>query len=296
MDVTYTTLVETHELDRLLDRDGVVIIDCRHSLADPSRGAQQYRDGHIPGAWFLHLDRDLSGPTTGSNGRHPLPDPRRLAARLGEIGVGPGVQVVAYDEANCMVSVRVWWLLNWLGHPDVAVLNGGFSRWLSEARPVTTDLPATPAARRFAVSLSMPTVDADYVLGHLHRPDITIVDARGADRYRGENETIDPVAGHIPGSFNRPFADNLAADGRFKPIAQLRDEFTRLLRGRDPATVVHSCGSGVSACHNILAMKMIGMDAALTLYPGSWSHWCGDPTRPTATGDDDHAGPSQLES
>lgn len=278
----YTTLIEAGELAELLGKPDTVLIDCRHSLADTALGERQYRAGHIRGAHFMHLDRDLSGPMTGTNGRHPLPDPEAMAERFGRLGIGPGVQVVACDEANAMVAVRVWWLLNWLGHPEVAVLNGGLAAWSAAGLPVTTDPPAEPVPRSWKPGLSLPTVDAAQVLARLARPETNLLDARSAERFRGENETIDPVAGHIPGSLNRPWPDNLAPDFRFKPGRRLRKEFLAVLAGRDPRSVVHLCGSGVSAAHNVLAMRIAGFEGAETLYPGSWSEWCSDPSRPVA--------------
>jgi len=278
----YTTLIEAGELAELLDEPDRVLIDCRHSLADTALGERQYRAGHIRSAHFMHLDRDLSGPMTGTNGRHPLPDPQAMAERFGRLGIGPGVQVVACDEANAMVAVRVWWLLNWLGHPEVAVLNGGLAAWTAAGLPVTTDPPAEPVPLSWTPGLSLPTVDAAQVLNRLASVGMNLLDARSADRFRGENETIDPVAGHIPGSLNRPWPDNLAADSRFKPALRLREEFLAVLAGRDPRSVVHLCGSGVSAAHNILAMRIAGFEGTDTLYPGSWSEWCSDPARPVA--------------
>jgi thiosulfate/3-mercaptopyruvate sulfurtransferase len=278
----YTTLIEAGELAERLDEPDTVLIDCRHSLADTALGERQYRTGHIRGAHFMHLDHDLSGPMTGTNGRHPLPDPQAMAERFGRLGIGPGVQVVACDEANAMVAVRVWWLLNWLGHPEVAVLNGGLAAWTAAGLPVNTDPPAEAVPRSWTPGLSLPTVDAAQVLDRLASAGMSLLDARSADRFRGENETIDPVAGHIPGSLNRPWADNLAAESRFKPARRLREEFLAVLAGRDPRSVVHLCGSGVSAAHNILAMRIAGFEGAETLYPGSWSEWCSDPARPVA--------------
>ena len=278
----YTTLIEAGELAGLLGKPDMVLIDCHHSLADTALGERQYLAGHIRGAHFMHLDRDLSGPMTGTNGRHPLPDPEEMAERFGRLGIGPGVQVVACDEANAMVAVRVWWLLNWLGHPEVAVLNGGLAAWSAAGLPVTADPPAEPVSRSWKPGLSLPTVDAAQVLNRLAGSGMNLVDARSAERFRGENETIDPVAGHIPGSLNRPWLDNLAPDLRFKPARRLREEFLAVLAGRDARSIVHLCGSGVSAAHNILAMRIAGFEGAETLYPGSWSEWCSDASRPVA--------------
>jgi thiosulfate/3-mercaptopyruvate sulfurtransferase len=281
----YSTLIESHELEPLLKRRNSVLFDCRFSLADPGLGERQYRESHISGAHYLHLDRDLSGPVTGQNGRHPLPDSDEFAARLAQLGVAAGVQVIAYDQDNSMLGARVWWMLQWLGHEAAAVLNGGFARWTAEGRPVTATVPALPAPRKkWWPHIAMRTVDANYIQRHLQPPEMTIVDGRAADRFRGENEPVDSIAGHIPGALNRPYTANLGCDGRFKPASELRAEFLELLAGRDPATVVHQCGSGVSACHNLLAMRLAGLSKAATLYPGSWSEWCSDPARPVAKG------------
>jgi thiosulfate/3-mercaptopyruvate sulfurtransferase len=284
MSQRYTTLIEAAQLRALIDEPDLVLIDCRHSLADTSLGERQYRAGHIPGARFLHLDRDLSGTMTGANGRHPLPHPDAMRLRFGQLGIGPGAQVIAYDEGNSMVSVRVWWLLNWLGHPEVAVLNGGLATWTAAGLPLTADAPADPMPRSWKHRLSLPTVDAGQVLSRLGSPGLTLIDARSAERFRGENETIDPVAGHIPESLNRPYLDNLGPDFRFKSAKKLRAEFLAVLDGRNADRVVHLCGSGVSAAHNILAMRIAGFAGGETLYPGSWSEWCSDPARPVATG------------
>jgi thiosulfate/3-mercaptopyruvate sulfurtransferase len=257
------------------------IVDCRHDLTDTGAGERAYRDGHIPNAHFLHLDRDLSGPKTGKNGRHPLPDPETLARRLGHIGISNATQVIAYDDSGGMFAARLWWLLRWLGHDNVAVLDGGLSAWRKAGLPLTDEAPVSSPAR-FDWKLAQPTVKADDLQLLLHSPDILIVDARAPDRFRGENETLDPVGGHIPGAVNRFFKDNLAADGRFKPAAQLRSEWDTVLNGRRAAAVVNQCGSGVTACHNLLAMEIAGLHGA-RLYPGSWSEWCSDPARPKAT-------------
>jgi thiosulfate/3-mercaptopyruvate sulfurtransferase len=278
-----TTLISTAELARHLDQvdhGGWVIFDCRHELASPAAGAQAYLQSHIPGAQFMHVDRDLSAAPNGRNGRHPLPDPGLFAAKLSAAGVDASSQVVAYDAAGGMFAARLWWMLRWLGHDRVAVLDGGWRQWQSEQRPTSSAQPA-PKPARFAAQPRALTVDTAAVQENLQRKERLLLDARGADRFRGENETLDPVGGHIPGAANRPFRDNLDAAGRFKPAAQLRAEFAAVLGAHAPAAVIHQCGSGVSACHNILAMEVAGMEGSL-LYPGSWSEWCADPSRPVA--------------
>jgi thiosulfate/3-mercaptopyruvate sulfurtransferase len=278
----HTTLISTAELALHVDDPVWVVFDCRHDLANPDSGARAYATAHIPGARFLHLDRDLAAPTTGKNGRHPLPDPQAFMRTLGAAGVDSSKQVVAYDASTGVYAARLWWMLRWVGHENVAVLDGGYAKWTDEARPVTNAVPQ-PAPARFAGEPRKVYVDADDVLRSLGRPGRILVDARAPDRHRGENETLDPVGGRIPGSLNRFFRDNLDSRGCFKPAAELRQAFTALLGEAPPDTVVHSCGSGVSACHNLIAMEIAGLYGS-RLYPGSWSEWCSDPSRPIETG------------
>jgi len=278
----FTTLIQPADLQTLVDNNAVCLIDCRHDLGNPDAGRHAYAEGHLPAAHFLHLDEDLSGVKNGRNGRHPLPDPAQLAARLGILGIRAGMQVVAYDDSGGMFAARLWWLLRWLGHPQVAVLDGGVSAWRGAGLPLTQDIPVKNPVD-FPYRIGLPTVSADDVLQSLSSSDSVLIDARAPDRFRGENETLDPVAGHIPGALNRFFRDNLAADGRFKPAAQLRAEFTELLQQRLDRRVIQQCGSGVTACHNLLAMEIAGLDGSI-LYPGSWSEWCSDPTRPMVVG------------
>ena len=277
----YTTLVDGATLQQHLDDPEWCVVDLRHQLADTGYGERAYAASHIRGAIFLHLDRDLSGPMTGTNGRHPLPDAERLKARLGAVGIGNDTQVVVYDDAQGMIAGRLWWLLRWLGHTRVAFLDGGFPLWQAEGRPVDAVLPSR-APTRFAGSPDpRMVVDAATLLASLESPELCLIDARGPDRFRGENEAIDPVGGHIPGARNRFFKDNLEADGRFKPAALLRAEYLALMAGAVPAQVVAQCGSGVSACLDLLAMEIAGLHGA-RLYAGSWSEWCSDPARPVA--------------
>ncbi len=278
--MSYTTLVDAATLAAHLDDPAWLVVDVRHQLADTAYGDRVYAEGHIPGAAFLHCDRDLSGPVTGSNGRHPLPAPEKLAARLGEIGIGPQTQVVVYDDAQGMIAGRLWWLLRWLGHENVAVLDGGLQAWQAANGALTAELPRHRPAS-FVAKLGDTMVDADHVQSFLQTSRMYLIDARSPDRYRGENETIDPVGGHIPGAVNRFFRENLQADGRFKPAAALRAEWLAVLAGAAPEQVVHQCGSGVSACHNMLAMEIAGLSGS-RLYAGSWSEWCADCRRPVA--------------
>lgn len=274
------TLVDDADLAAHLDDPDWRVFDCRHLLNDPEAGSRAYAAGHLPGAFFLHLDRDLSGLTTGRNGRHPLPDPLRLTATLSLAGVSATTQVVAYDDSGGMFACRLWWLLRWLGHDQVAVLDGGLARWLANGRPLTSDPPrSSPGV--MTVAQRDWVVSGDEVLADLPVGRFCLVDARSPDRFRGENETLDRVGGHIPGARNRFFRDNLDADGCFRPTAELRREFLTVLAGRSPQEVVMSCGSGVTACHNLLAMEIAGLSGA-RLYAGSWSEWCGDPARPVA--------------
>jgi thiosulfate/3-mercaptopyruvate sulfurtransferase len=260
-------------------------IDCRFDLTRPEAGRADYLQAHIPGARYLHLDEDLAGARNGRNGRHPLPDPQRLADRLGENGVSADTQVVAYDAQGGLFAARLWWLLRWLGHDKAAVLDGGWQAWQAAQQPVESGDARLATPAHSDVQLRPLAAHIDEVLVCLHTPRMQIVDARSADRFRGENETLDPIGGHIPGARNRFFKTNLQADGRFKPAEVLRDEWQSLLAGSLPGAIVHQCGSGVSACHNLLAMEIAGLHGS-RLYPGSWSEWCADPARPVARGTD----------
>lgn len=277
--MSFTTLVTCEELaSHEGDRDWR-IFDCRHQLSDVGYGERVYAQGHLPGAFFMHLDRDLSGPMNGRNGRHPLPDPRALADKLGKAGVSDRTQIVAYDDDGAMVAGRLWWLSRWLGHDRVAVLDGGIQQWVREGRPLTVEVPRASATSLEVALRSEWVVGVDEVEANIGKDDFLVVDARGPDRFRGENETIDPVGGHIPGARNRFFRDNLDKEGRFRPAAQLREDFADVLDRFAPERAVMQCGSGVTACHNLLAMEIAGLCGA-RLYAGSWSEWCSDPSRP----------------
>lgn len=259
------------------------VFDCRHDLKNTEYGRQAYARGHIPGALFLHLDEDLSGVKDGCNGRHPLPDAESFARRMSACGVDAATQVVAYDNEGGIFASRLWWMLRWLGHDKVAVLDGGLAGWKRSKRALEETLPVV-APREFRAQPQNMTVGAGQVLADLQSHRMLILDARSPERFRGENETLDPVGGHIPGALNRFYFDNLDDDGCFfKPVKELRAEFTALLAGRSAAQVVQQCGSGVTACHNLLAMELVGLSGS-KLYPGSWSEWCADPSRPVATG------------
>ena len=283
-------LIAPAELAAHLENPDWVSIDCRFDLARPDWGAEAYAAGHIPRALYAHLDRDLSGPHTAAGGRHPLPEPAALAATLGRFGVDSTVQVIAYDQGPGAYAARLWWLLRWLGHDRVAVLDGGFAAWREAGLAVSTS-PSSRAARTFqarpasARVVTTEALAAALAAGRVARGDPLLVDARSADRFAGENETIDPVAGHVPGAHNHPYAGNLDARGRFLPPAQLRSAWLKTLRGQEPGALVAMCGSGVTACHNLLALEVAGLSGA-QLYAGSWSEWIRDPTRAVARGAD----------
>ena len=259
-----------------------VILDASFDLADPGAGERQFAAGHVPGSRYVHLDRDLAGTKTGRNGRHPLPDRAAFARTVGRLGIRPDTPVVALDAQGGVYAARLWWMLRWLGHETVAVLDGGLQAWKQSGGALSTDTAFMDEAPAYPERPSLaPMVGTDAVAG---RPAGTaVVDARAPERFRGETEPLDRVAGHIPGALNRFFKANLDARGRFRPADELRREFSALLGTRTPADIIHSCGSGVTACHNLLAMEHAGL-AGSALYPGSWSEWSSDPARPVATG------------
>ena len=268
----------------------LLLCDCTFDLADPAAGARLHAQRHLPGAIHIHLETDLAAPKLAGagRGRHPLPDPDAFASRLRQLGFADGLPVVAYDDSGGMYAARLWWMLSWLGHGAVQVLDGGVAAWVAAGGALSAGAPAaappSTAAGQFTRRPPLVTqVDFAGLLANLGRPPRLIVDARAPDRFRGENETLDPVGGHIPGAANRFFRDNLAADGCFKPAQQLRAEWQALLAGRVAADVVAQCGSGVTACHNLLALEAAGLPGA-ALYPGSWSEWCAQAHAPVATG------------
>jgi thiosulfate/3-mercaptopyruvate sulfurtransferase len=281
--MSFPPLLDAETLTAHLDDPDWAVFDCRFALADPHAGAVQYAAGHIPGAVHLDLERDLAGPRAPGGGRHPLPDPDALGQRLGALGVGPDTQVVCYDGGELAYAARAWWLLRWLGHVRVAVLDGGFALWHDQGRPVSTERPLRRAPARFPVRARADLLaDAAQILAGLGAGTL-LVDARAPERFRGEREPLDPAAGHIPGAVNRPASTNLAPGGHLKPGTVLAHELRALLAGRAPEQVVCYCGSGVSACLNLLALEIAGMPGA-KLYPGSWSEWCADPARPVERG------------
>lgn len=276
------TIVSVNELAAHLGDPQWVIVDCRHLLQDFDAGRRLYEAAHIPGAFFASAEEDLAGPKTGSNGRHPLPDPERFAAFLHELGVNDDTQLVAYDAGGDMFAARFWFLARYIGHDAVAVLDGGFFAWSSMGKPIATQVPVRPGNGTItARPRPESAVNAGDVLRSLATRKFALLDARGADRFAGQNETIDPIGGHIPGAINRPYRANYTGPfGQFKPPAQLREEFEAL--GIPPERIVHQCGSGVSATVNMLAMEMAGLGGT-RLYPGSWSEWVADPSRPIVT-------------
>jgi len=281
----HQTLISAADLAAHIDDPAWVVVDCRHDLMNLAAGRGAYASGHLPGAVFADIETVLSGARNDADGvflgRHPLPDREVLAEALRDFGIDDTTQVVAYDAHGGMFAARLWWLLRWLGHEAVAVLDGGMAAWEAAGQPLTTEVRTRPRGALSVRAPFVPTVTVREVLGNLQSGQRIVIDARAADRYRGENETIDPVGGHIPGAKNRFFKDNLGPDGRFKDAAQLREELGALID--DPAAAIMQCGSGVTACHNLLALEVAGLPGA-ALYPGSWSEWVGDPARPVAKG------------
>lgn len=281
----HQTLISAADLGAHIDDPAWVVVDCRHDLMNLAAGRDGYASGHLPGAVFADIETVLSGAKNGADGvflgRHPLPDKETLAEALRDFGIDDTTQVVAYDAHGGMFAARLWWLLRWLGHEAVAVLDGGMAAWEAAGQPLTTEVRTRPRGALSVRAPFVPTVTVREVLDNLQSGQRIVIDARAADRYRGENETIDPVGGHIPGAKNRFFKDNLGPDGRFKDAAQLREELGALID--DPAAAIMQCGSGVTACHNLLALEVAGLPGA-ALYPGSWSEWVGDPARPVAKG------------
>ena len=288
MQSMFTTLISAPQLQALIaSGQPLLVMDCSFDLTNPAAGRQQFEATHIPGAVYVDLDEHLSdktGEDRASGGRHPLPSRETFVRRLQALGLGSQMQAVVMDRQGANYCGRLWWMLKWCGHEAVAVLDGGLSAWQAGGGATATGPSAPVAVADGSFELRPPlanTLDAQAVARHLGHPDLTVIDARGAARFRGEVEPLDPVAGHIPGALNRPFTDNLGPDGLFKSPAQLRNEFEQLLAGRDPAGVVHQCGSGVSAVPNLLAMEIAGLGRS-RLFPGSWSEWCNTPGLPCA--------------
>jgi thiosulfate/3-mercaptopyruvate sulfurtransferase len=284
---TFTTLIDAATLSSQLTRDdparNLAVFDCRFDLANTAWGETEFAAAHIPGAQYLHLDRDLSSPVSASSGRHPLPQPEVLAQRLGMLGVDMDCQIVAYDQGNGAYAARFWWLARWIGLTRVAVLDGGVAAWRAAGLPLEkTVRPRQPRALTARVR-EAAWVSSEEVDDLRRRGGALVVDARGAERFAGRNETLDPVAGHVPGARNLPFLGNLGADGKFLPADALRRRWQVMLGSLPATSVVAMCGSGVTACHNLLALEHAGFHGA-RLYAGSWSEWIRDPSRPVGSG------------
>jgi thiosulfate/3-mercaptopyruvate sulfurtransferase len=279
----FQTLIGVDSLRQLKDEPRLAIVDCRFDLMHPDAGRQAFLAAHIPGACYADLNRDLSGPAGPHTGRHPLPTPATFAAWLGTVGISNDSQVVAYDELNGSIAARLWWLLRWAGHRAVAVLDGGFRAWTADGGALESGEP-NPRSERFT-----PRIDAQAVVNTpetqraLQNPLFLLVDARAQERYAGSVEPIDPVAGHVPGAVNHPITRNLDPGGRFLPAAELERRWQERLAGRDAKNVIAMCGSGVTACHNLLSLELAGLSGG-RLYAGSWSEWISDPRRPIARG------------
>jgi thiosulfate/3-mercaptopyruvate sulfurtransferase len=280
--MTQGPLIDVESLARHNGRADWIVVDCRFTLTDPAAGRAAYERGHVLGARYADLDEDLARHPEATEGRHPLPDPARLAATLGGWGIAPGDTIVAYDEGSGAIAARLWWLLRWLGHSQCAVLDGGFAAWQKAGLPVEQGAPRW-SPRHYEAGSPRDEVVATGELAARQAAGDLLVDARAAARYRGEQEPIDPVAGHVPGARNRPFSANVTPAGRFRPPGELREELVTLLAGRDPSRLIAMCGSGVTACHLLLALEVAGLPGG-RLYAGSWSEWIRDPARPIHRG------------
>ena len=277
----YSTLIETAQLADLLGTPELVVLDCRFNLKRPEAGREAWRESHIPGAHYAHLDDDMASAPDEDSGRHPLPAIDTLAAQLGAWGIQADSQVVVYDDAGGAIAGRMWWLLRWSGHSSAALLNGGWPKWTREGRPVSDDMPPESEVLYAASPQEDLWLTTAAVVDALDQDQVQLIDARAPERFSGQHEPLDAVGGHIPGSQNLPFQENLDENGCFKPPEALRQRFESL--ADDPRSVCHSCGSGVTACHNFLAMAHAGLEPG-RLYVGSWSEWIRDPSRPIATG------------
>jgi len=283
--MTFNALISADELAAAqASGQPLLVLDCSFELTDPDAGQRAYDSGHIPGARYVNLDKVLSAAKTGRNGRHPLPGRETFAAAMAAMGLDAGMQVVACDNAGGMYAARLWWMLRWVGHQPVAVLDGGIAAWKAAGHALKTDTPAQASPGSFRLQPSLvATVSYDEVKANIDQRHRLVLDARAPDRFRGENETLDPIGGHIPGARNRLFKDNLGPDGRFKAATELRQEFDAITGGLPAEKLINQGGSGVTACHNLLAMEVAGLRGA-ALYPGSWSEWSAQPGAPIATG------------
>lgn len=283
--MSYQTLIDVADLARLVEQGDALVCDCRFDLNDPEAGRRDYRAGHIPGAIYVDLEQDLSAAPNGTNGRHPLPDRTAFAARMAELGVTQNGLVAAYDTVGGYYASRLWWMLRWAGHGQVAVLDGGLKGWVESGRALEQGDHQAPAGDfQASAEPRMPVMEVEGIEANLAGGVLLVVDARTAERFAGAPHPLDTASGHIPGASNRFWQNNLTPDGRFKPAEMLAAEFRALLGERGSATTIHQCGSGVTATHNLLAMEIAGLGGS-RLYPGSWSEWTSDPRRPIAKGD-----------
>jgi len=281
--MAFTTLISTAALASHMDDPAFAIVDCRYKLDDAEWGQREYAAAHIPRSVYADLGRDLAGPRSGTNGRHPLPDRHTLADTFGRLGIASGVQVVAYDQDNGMYASRLWWMLRWLGHDAAAVLDGGFAKWKSEGRPTKSGAEERQPREFIAAPRSEMAIDVDEMASRVGTPEWALVDARAPERFRGETEPIDKTAGHIPGAKNHFFQWNLDDRGLFRTPEELRARMKQSFGDTPADRIVCYCGSGVTACHNLLALEHAGLHGA-TLYAGSWSEWSSDPSRPVERG------------
>lgn len=281
--MSFNTLIDCESLAAQLGDIDLAVADCRFNLVDTAVGVRNYSASHIPGAVYANLDTDLSSPITPSSGRHPLPEPEAFRQTLGHWGISPDTRVVAYDDAGGAIASRLWWLLRWLGHHEVAVLDGGWDAWNKAGLPVNSDTPNPTAAEYSAQANRQQWLDVVQLQEALAENTCLLLDARAGERFRGEQEPLDTVAGHVPGAVNSPLGLNLDGQGLFRAPDELKERYLELLAGRAPRTVVHMCGSGVTACHNMLAMENAGLSGS-KIYPGSWSEWIRDESRPITSG------------
>jgi len=280
--MSFQTIISLQELNKNLNTQDWFIFDCRFLLKDPTGGLKKFNQGHIPGAQFADMDNDLSSPMTEDSGRHPLPNPEELIAKLQSWGVSNSSQIVCYDDMSGAFAARMWWLMKWLGHNDVAVLDGGIEKWTAQELPLETDMQVNPAGTYTGQANNDMWVDIKFVQQELEQGKIHLLDARSDERFSAKDTKTDPVAGHVPGAKNFPFAGNLTSQGLFKPADELNKRFAAVFADNQPQ-VINMCGSGVTACHNLLAMSIAGLPMS-RLYVGSWSEWIKEKSRPVATG------------
>lgn len=281
--MSFQTIISVEELNENINQKSWCLFDCRFSLKDPKEGLVKFNQGHIPGAQFADMDTDLSSTMTTNSGRHPLPDPIELIEKLQNWGVSNASQVICYDDMSGAFAARMWWLMKWLGHDDTAVLDGGLSQWTKSNLPIETDVHSRPVGTFNGEANNSMWVDINFIQEQLELNKIHLLDARTSDRYTAKDRKTDPVAGHIPGALSFPFAANLTKQGKFKPAKDLHKRFSNVF-SNDQTEVINMCGSGVTACHNLLAMNIAGLPLT-RLYVGSWSEWIKEKSRPVATGE-----------